>query len=167
MPNAHGGGSVTKRIGPRAVQKTEAAYPRPRDRRLSRKTRAAVGKPPASAIAASAVSSADSRSEVTPPIGHWKAAATIAAVANHDKLAQHQPNSISLLAESARLMPVTASPMPAHAGTNAGHISCNPAAERLGDIGSSSGPIDARTPPTCIAAAPDGLHSQQAQPAGR
>ena len=32
----------------RLIKKTENAYPRPRDRRLSRKTRAAVGKPPGS-----------------------------------------------------------------------------------------------------------------------
>ena len=45
------------------------------------------------------------------------------AVANHLKLAQHRRSSISPLAESARLMPVTASPMPAHAGALAGLIS--------------------------------------------
>jgi hypothetical protein len=39
------------------------------------------------------------------------------------KSAQHRPSSISPLAESARLMPVTASPMPAHAGARTGHIS--------------------------------------------
>ena len=37
-----------------STKKAESAYPPPRDRRLSRKTRAAVGKPPGSANALSA-----------------------------------------------------------------------------------------------------------------
>ena len=70
----------------------ENAYPPPRDQRLSRKTRAAVGKPPGTANAVSAVSTADNPDAGAVPIGHWEAAATIAAaVANHKKLAQHRP----------------------------------------------------------------------------
>jgi len=76
-----------------STKKAENAYPPPRDQRLSRKTRAAVGKPPGSANAVSAVSSADNPDAATVPIGYWEAAATIAAadVANHQKLAQHRP----------------------------------------------------------------------------
>jgi len=40
---------------------------------------AAVGKPPGSANAVSAVSTADSPAAAAVPIGHWEAAATIAA----------------------------------------------------------------------------------------
>lgn len=52
----------------------------------------------------------------------------------------------SPLAESARLMPVTASPMPAHPGAIAGLISCKPAAEWRGDVCQSSGTTNARLP---------------------
>jgi len=38
-----------------STKKAESAYPPPRDRRLSRKTRATVGKPPGTANAVSAV----------------------------------------------------------------------------------------------------------------
>ena len=41
------------------VDETGEAYPRPRDRRLTRKTRAAVGKPPARTEGCPAVRSAD------------------------------------------------------------------------------------------------------------
>jgi len=72
-----------------STKKAENAYSPPRDHRLSRKIRAAVGKPPGSANAVSAVSSADIPDAAAVPIGHWKAAATIAAaVANQQKLAQ-------------------------------------------------------------------------------
>jgi len=75
-----------------STKKAENAYPPPRDRRLLRKTRAAVGKPPGSANAVSAVSIADNPDAGAVPIGHWEVAATIAAaVANHKKLAQHRP----------------------------------------------------------------------------
>jgi hypothetical protein len=42
-----------------AIRHFEHAYPRPRDRRLTRKTRAAVGKPPARTESCPAVRSAD------------------------------------------------------------------------------------------------------------
>ena len=44
----------------RLIKKTDSAYPRPRARRLSRKTRAAAGKPPRSTTLEPAVSRADS-----------------------------------------------------------------------------------------------------------
>jgi len=78
-----------------STRKAENAYPPPRDRRLSRKTRAAVGKPPGSTNAVCAVSTADNPDAVAMPIGHWEAAETVAAaVADHKKLAQHRPCSI-------------------------------------------------------------------------
>ena len=51
-------------------KQAESAYPRPRDRRLSRKTRAAVGKPPGSTYALPAVRTADSHGAKALPIGH-------------------------------------------------------------------------------------------------
>ena len=51
------------------------------------------------------------------------------------------------LAESARLMSVTASPLPARAGAIAGLISWNPAAERRGDTRQASGTTAARPCP--------------------
>ena len=60
----------------RPTKKTESAYPRPRDRRLSRKTRAAVGKPPGSTTAELAVSSADSPGANALPIGHQENTST-------------------------------------------------------------------------------------------
>ncbi len=48
----------TRMLPTRSRSAIESAYPRPRDRRLSRKTRAAVGKPSGSATAARAVSRA-------------------------------------------------------------------------------------------------------------
>ena len=104
-------------------KKAESAYPRPRDRRVSRKTRAAVGKPSGSTTAVPTVSNAGSPDAMALPIGHQEAASPAIAVAIHLILAQHRPNSISPLAESARLMPVTASPMLARAGALAGLIS--------------------------------------------
>jgi len=74
--------------------KAESAYPRPRDRRLSRKTRAAVGKPPGSTIAVPGVSSADSPGADSAPVRHRENASTPAAAASHEKLAQHRPSSI-------------------------------------------------------------------------
>jgi hypothetical protein len=59
------------------------------------------------------------------------------------------------LAESARLMPVTASPMPAYAGAVAGLISRKPAAERCGDNSRSSGMTLARPAPTGITVGPE------------
>ena len=59
----------------------------------------------------------------------------------------------SPMAESARLLPVTASPLPVHAGTIAGFISRNPAAERLGDKRQPSGTSETRPAPTGITAA--------------
>jgi hypothetical protein len=64
--------------------------PPPCDRRLSRKTRAAVGKPPGSTIVTPAVSSADSPGAICLPSGHYVNAETTAAVAFHMKLAQHR-----------------------------------------------------------------------------
>ena len=68
----------------------KSAYPRTRDRRLSRKTRAAVGKPPGSATAARAVSPAGSPEAKGLPIGQPEAAATVAAVAGLPILARRQ-----------------------------------------------------------------------------
>ena len=68
----------------------ESAYPRPRDRRLSRNTRAVVGKPSGSATAARAVSRAGSPEAKGLPIGQSEAAATVAAVAGLPILAQRQ-----------------------------------------------------------------------------
>ena len=48
----------------------ENTYPRPRDRRFSRKTRAAVGKSPGSANAVPGVSSADSPGAISLPSRH-------------------------------------------------------------------------------------------------
>jgi hypothetical protein len=48
----------------------DSAYPRPCDRRLSRKTRTAVGKPPGSTTAVPGVSSADSLGANALAIGH-------------------------------------------------------------------------------------------------
>ena len=48
----------------------ESAYPRPRDRCLSRKTRAAVGKPLGSTAPGPAVSSADTPAAIAVPIGN-------------------------------------------------------------------------------------------------
>ena len=78
----------------RPTKNAESAYPRPHDRRLSRKTRAAVGKPPGSTNVTPAVSSADSLGAICWPSGHHVNAETTAAVAIHTKLAQHQPSSI-------------------------------------------------------------------------
>ena len=60
----------------RLIKKTENAYPRPRDRRLSRKTRAAVGKPPGSTTAELAVSSADIPAAIAVPIGNQENTST-------------------------------------------------------------------------------------------
>ena len=75
----------------------ESAYPRPRDRRLSRKTRAAVVKSPGSTTAAPAVGSADGTGVVAVFIGNLEAdaTATATAVAIHKILAQHRLSSIS------------------------------------------------------------------------
>ena len=78
------------------------AYPRPRDRRLQRKTRAAVGKPSV-ATGTDDVSTADDGRIVV-------SVAVTTAVAVCTRLAQHpEPQP---LAESARRMLVTASPCP-------------------------------------------------------
>ena len=73
----------------------ESAYPWPRDRRLSRKTRAAVGKPSGSTTAVPAVSGADNHGAATLTIGHQENFATTTAVANHIILAQYQPVQFS------------------------------------------------------------------------
>ena len=62
-----------------STKKAENAYPRSRDRRLSRKTGAAVGKPPGSANEVSAVNTADNPDEVAVPVGHWEAAGKTAS----------------------------------------------------------------------------------------
>ena len=59
----------------------ESAYPRPRDRRLARKTHAAVGKPSGSTTAEPAVSSADSPGASSLPIGLQDDAEATTAVA--------------------------------------------------------------------------------------
>jgi len=87
-------GSVSAPSGG-STKKAESAYPPPRDRRLLRKTRATVGKPPGSANAVCAVSIADNPDVLAPPIGHQEVAATFVAVASHMKLVQHRPSSIS------------------------------------------------------------------------
>jgi hypothetical protein len=69
-----------------------SAYPRPRDRRLSRKTRAAVGKPPGPTTADLAVSSAGIPAAIAVPIGNQENTSTPTAVANHKNLAQHRPS---------------------------------------------------------------------------
>ncbi len=86
----HGGGSVTKPLGPRAcaVQKSENTYPRPRDRRLSRKTRAAVGKPPGSTTLRPAVSSADSTGANSPSIAHQEDGHLLLDVPLQEKLSE-------------------------------------------------------------------------------
>ena len=106
----------------RLIKKTENAYPRPRDRRLSRKTRAAVGKPPGSTTAELAVSSADIPAAIAVPIGNQENTST-PLLLQSTELGAASAQFNSPLAESARLMPVTASPMPAHAGALAGLIS--------------------------------------------
>jgi len=78
----------------RPTKKAENAYPRPRDRRLSRKTRAAVGKPPGSTTPGPAVSRADSTGANTPSIAHQANGENTTAVARRVKLAQHRPRSI-------------------------------------------------------------------------
>ena len=102
----------------------ESAYPRSRDRRLSRKTRAAVGKPPGSMNAMSAVSIADNPGVVAMPIGSMGRSRDdyCYGCKPHEIGAASAPFN-SPLAESARPMPVNASPMPAHAGAFAGLIS--------------------------------------------
>ena len=62
-----------------STKEAENAYPRPRDRRLSRKTRAAVGKPTGSANAVSAVSTADNPDAVAVPTGIGKQLASFLA----------------------------------------------------------------------------------------
>jgi hypothetical protein len=99
-------------------------YPRPCDRRLSRKTRAAVGKPPGSTIVTPAVSSADSPEAICLPSGHYvNDLAPVCCSCNPHEVGAASAQLNFPLAESARLMPVTASPMPDHAGALAGLIS--------------------------------------------
>ena len=119
MPSATA--SVLEPYG--SARKAENAYPRPRDRRLSRKTRAAVGKPPGSVKAMFAVSSADNPDQLPSKstLGNTRDNCCCRCKPQEVGAASVQFNSP--LAESARLMPVTASPMPAHAGANTGHIS--------------------------------------------
>ena len=69
----------------RLIKKTENAYPRPRDRRLPRKTRAAVGTPPARAEICPAVRSADKFGECLADVCLPQ---STTAVARRKKLAQ-------------------------------------------------------------------------------
>ena len=76
-------------------KQAESAYPRPRDRRLSHKTRATVGRPPGSTSVENAVRSADSPGANPLPVRQRENTSTPTAVANHNKWAQHRPSSIS------------------------------------------------------------------------
>ncbi len=68
-----------------AIRHFKHAYPRPRDRRLTRKTRAAVGKPPARAENCPAVRSADKFGECLADVCLPQ---STTAVARRKKLAQ-------------------------------------------------------------------------------
>lgn len=106
-----------------SARNAENAYIRPRDRRLSRKTRAALGKQPGSVKAMFAVSSADNPDQLPSKSTVGNNRGNSCCCCKPQEVGAASVPFYSPLAESARLMPVTASPMPAHAGALAGLIS--------------------------------------------